>query len=69
MLRLLKILYLLQKKVILHFGFKVQFPNKWEGQGKFLMDGSNPDHDWQSFIPREFNAHTKNPETWLREFF
>ncbi|WP_299223714.1 penicillin acylase family protein [uncultured Psychroserpens sp.] len=39
-----------------------QFPNKWEGQGKFLMDGSNPDHDWQSFIPRKFNAHTKNPE-------
>lgn len=39
-----------------------KFPNKWEGQGKFLMDGSNPDHDWQSFIPQEFNAHTKNPE-------
>ncbi len=39
-----------------------QFPNKWEGQGKFLLDGSNPDHDWQSFIPKEFNAHTKNPE-------
>ncbi|MFC0605447.1 penicillin acylase family protein [Winogradskyella pulchriflava] len=39
-----------------------KFPNKWEGQGKFLMDGSNPDHDWQSFIPKEFNAHTKNPE-------
>ena len=26
------------------------------------MDGSNPEHDWQSFIPQEFNAHTKNPE-------
>ena len=39
-----------------------QFPNKWKGQGKFLMDGSNPEHDWQSFIPKEFNAHTKNPE-------
>ncbi|WP_323787367.1 penicillin acylase family protein [Psychroserpens sp.] len=39
-----------------------QFPNKWEGQGKFLLDGSNPKHDWQSFIPKEFNAHTKNPE-------
>lgn len=39
-----------------------KFPNKWEGQGKFLMDGSNPDHDWQGFIPQEFNAHTKNPE-------
>lgn len=39
-----------------------QFPNKWKGQGKFLMDGSNPEHDWQSYIPREFNAYTKNPE-------
>ncbi|WP_370392080.1 penicillin acylase family protein [uncultured Winogradskyella sp.] len=39
-----------------------KFPNKWEGQGKFLMDGSNPDHDWPEFIPQEFNAHTKNPE-------
>ncbi|MEM1002863.1 MAG: penicillin acylase family protein, partial [Bacteroidota bacterium] len=37
-------------------------PNKWEGQGKFVLDGSNPEHDWQSFIPQEFNAHTKNPE-------
>ncbi|WP_281258009.1 penicillin acylase family protein [Flagellimonas meridianipacifica] len=39
-----------------------KFPNKWEGQGKFLMDGSNPEHDWQSYIPQKFNAHTKNPE-------
>ncbi|WP_350285821.1 penicillin acylase family protein [uncultured Croceitalea sp.] len=39
-----------------------KFPNKWEGQGKFLMDGSNPENDWQSYIPQEFNAHTKNPE-------
>jgi penicillin amidase len=38
------------------------FPNKWNGQGKFLLDGSNPEHDWQSFIPQVFNAHTKNPE-------
>lgn len=38
------------------------FPNKWKGQGKFLMDGSNPENDWKSFIPKEFNAHTKNPE-------
>ncbi len=38
-----------------------QFPNKWKGQGKFLMDGSNPENEWQSFIPQEFNAHTKNP--------
>ncbi|WP_282955924.1 penicillin acylase family protein [Gelidibacter algens] len=39
-----------------------KFPNKWEGQGKFLLDGSNPQHDWQNFIPQAFNAHTKNPE-------
>lgn len=39
-----------------------KFPNKWKGQGKFLLDGSNPDHDWQSFIPSKFNAHSKNPE-------
>lgn len=38
------------------------FPNKWKGQGKFLMDGTNPEHDWKSFIPQEYNAHTKNPE-------
>lgn len=38
-----------------------KFPNKWEGQGKFLMDGSDPANDWQSFIPQQFNAHTKNP--------
>lgn len=39
-----------------------QFPNKWKGQGKFLMDGSNPDNEWQGFIPQKYNAHTKNPE-------
>lgn len=39
-----------------------KFPNKWEGQGKFLMDGSNPENDWQSYIPQPYNAHTKNPE-------
>ncbi|MCF6294124.1 MAG: penicillin acylase family protein [Flavobacteriaceae bacterium] len=39
-----------------------KFPNKWKGQGKFLLDGSNPEHDWQSFIPQEHNAYVKNPE-------
>ncbi|MBU2929521.1 penicillin acylase family protein [Winogradskyella psychrotolerans] len=38
------------------------FPNKWEGQGKFVMDGSKSENDWQSFIAQEFNAYTKNPE-------
>ncbi|OEK05237.1 penicillin acylase family protein [Roseivirga misakiensis] len=38
-----------------------RLPNKWEGQGKFLLDGSNIDHDWRGFIPQEHNAHVKNP--------
>ena len=38
-----------------------KFPNKWEGQGKFLLDGSKSENDWQSYIPQAFNAHTKNP--------
>ncbi|ARV09622.1 penicillin acylase family protein [Winogradskyella sp. PC-19] len=39
-----------------------QFANKWKGQGKFLLDGSKPEHDWQSYIPSKYNAHSKNPE-------
>ncbi|MBL7471262.1 penicillin acylase family protein [Robertkochia sediminum] len=39
-----------------------KFPNKWKGQGKFLLDGSNPDHEWQGYIPQKHNAHIKNPE-------
>ncbi|WP_178989160.1 penicillin acylase family protein [Winogradskyella schleiferi] len=38
------------------------FPNKWEGQGKFVMDGTKSENDWQGYIPQQFNAHTKNPE-------
>jgi len=36
--------------------------NKWEQQGKFVLDGSNPEHEWQGYIPQPHNAHTKNPE-------
>jgi len=38
-----------------------KFPKKWEGQGKFLLDGSKAANDWQGFIPQEHNAHVKNP--------
>jgi penicillin amidase len=42
---------------------KVQgrFPLKWEGQGKFLMDGKNPDYEWKGYIPNEHNPSTINP--------
>lgn len=38
-----------------------RYPNKWEGQGQFIMDGSNPEHAWQGLIPFEHNPHVKNP--------
>ncbi len=36
--------------------------NKFNEQGKFVMDGSNPYNEWQSFIPQEHNPHVRNPE-------
>lgn len=38
------------------------FPAKWPGQGEFIMDGSNPLHEWQAWIPMDQNPHIKNPE-------
>ena len=38
-----------------------KLPLKWKNQGKFILDGSNPDHDWQGFIPFEQNPTVKNP--------
>ncbi|MEZ0612462.1 penicillin acylase family protein [Fibrella sp. WM1] len=38
-----------------------QFPLRWAGQGKYLLDGSDPSHDWQGFIPFDQNPHQKNP--------
>lgn len=42
---------------------KVQgrFPLKWEKQGKFLMDGNDPNFEWKGFIPNEHNPATLNP--------
>lgn len=39
-----------------------KFPARWHEQGKFLMDGSNPLHEWQAYIPVKHNAHIRNPE-------
>jgi penicillin amidase len=39
-----------------------KFPVKWPEQGKFLMDGSNPKHEWTDYIPFEHYLKDKNPE-------
>lgn len=38
-----------------------KLPLKWKGQGKYLLDGTLPSHDWQGWIPREQNPMVKNP--------
>ncbi len=38
-----------------------KFPVKWEEQGKFLMDGSDPKQEWNSFIPFDHMMYQKNP--------
>lgn len=39
-----------------------KFPVKWDGQGKFILDGSNSSHEWQAFMPREHLYFVKNPD-------
>lgn len=39
-----------------------KFPVKWKEQGKFLMDGSNPEHEWKNYIPYDHLMNQKNPE-------
>lgn len=38
------------------------FPARWPEQGKFIMDGSKVQNEWQARIPQEHNAHVLNPE-------
>ncbi|MDP6936399.1 MAG: penicillin acylase family protein [Candidatus Marinimicrobia bacterium] len=36
-------------------------PVKWKGQGRFIMDGSDPAYEWQERIPHDEKAHSLNP--------
>lgn len=38
-----------------------KFPLKWEGQGKYLMDGKDPDYEWLGYVPVEHNPSVLNP--------
>ncbi len=38
-----------------------KFPLKWKDQGKYLLDGTRADHDWQGWIPKDQNPTVKNP--------
>jgi penicillin amidase len=38
-----------------------KFPVKWQEQGKFILDGADPTHAWQAYIPQEHQVREKNP--------
>jgi len=38
-----------------------KFPLKWKEQGKFLLDGSNRNHEWSGFLPFEHALSILNP--------
>lgn len=38
-----------------------KLPLKWQNQGKYILDGTDPSHDWQGWIPVEQNPTVKNP--------
>jgi penicillin amidase len=40
-----------------------QYVNKWKGQGKYVMNGSDSATLWRELIPMNENPHTLNPET------
>lgn len=42
-----------------------KFPLKAHLQGKYLLDGTDPNADWKGYIPHAHNPHVKNP---AREF-
>ncbi|MCP9291511.1 penicillin acylase family protein [Gracilimonas sediminicola] len=39
-----------------------KLPKKWEHQGRTVSDGTDPNYDWQGWIPRDQVPHIKNPE-------
>ncbi|TYP93322.1 penicillin amidase [Fodinibius salinus] len=39
-----------------------KYPLKWNEQGRFIGDGSNPKYDWQGWIPFEQIPYVKNPD-------
>lgn len=38
-----------------------KFPHKWKEQGKFVLDGANPAHDWKQMLPHSHVPHVRNP--------
>ncbi len=44
-----------------------KFPNRWNGQGLYVMPGQDSSYWWQDFIPQDQNPHALNPERGFLE--
>lgn len=42
---------------------QAKFPARWQGQGVYVMPGSDSSYMWQGFIPQNENPHAFNPDT------
>ena len=40
-------------------------PLRWKGQGKFILDGTSPEHDWAGWIPKPEVPHVNNPASGI----
>ncbi|WP_346239509.1 penicillin acylase family protein [Niabella insulamsoli] len=38
-----------------------KFPDRWQGQGQYIMPGKDSAYLWQGFIPQDENPHALNP--------
>ncbi len=41
---------------------KGKYPLRYKQQGKFVLDGNLPQHEWQAYIPAEHTPNMRNPE-------
>jgi penicillin amidase len=39
-----------------------RFPLRWEGQGRFVMDGADPANEWRDWLPHGHVPHVRDPE-------
>lgn len=44
-----------------------RFPDRWQGQGQYIMPGQDSSYLWQGYIPQSENPHALNPERGFLE--
>ncbi|MFT4094328.1 MAG: penicillin acylase family protein [Niabella sp.] len=44
-----------------------KFPDRWQGQGQYVMPGVDSSYLWQGYIPQSKNPHVFNPERGFLE--